>query len=440
MSVFQLIWGWSRRHAYGVLALCFFAIGFFIWISLNPQMFRAEDSIQSLYFADNISIAHEMLIKEFNAKNRGRIQVVPINLPFEKFSTNERKELLTRTLRSKSSKIDIFSVDPIWVPRFAKWASPLDDYFDASELAHVLEHALSSCHYQGRLVGIPLYIDIGILFYRRDLLSKLPDAAKWEEKLHLSLTWDEFISLGMRTRKLTAHFYLFPADAYEGLMCSFIENLLSVDGASAGQDSLIVDTQAAHQALQLMVDLVHRYHLTPVKVCDFKEMDLYPFALAQNAMFFRGWPGNLKQFRNAYQEIVDSIGVAAIPHFRGGRRTAILGGWNLMISKFSERKNEAIEFIKFLSTETSQKTLYQVMGYLPTNTLVYEDSAFYRENPEIQYLRQLLDYGVNRPAIVNYTQISDILTYYLNAAIKNEMNVEDALKMAQRRIRSLGNQ
>jgi multiple sugar transport system substrate-binding protein len=31
--------------------------------------------------------------------------------PFQKFSTNERKELLTRSLRSKSDRIDIFSVD-----------------------------------------------------------------------------------------------------------------------------------------------------------------------------------------------------------------------------------------------------------------------------------------------------------------------------------------
>lgn len=79
-----------------------------------------------IYFADNISIAHEALIKRFNETYRGEIEVIPVNLPFSKFSTNERKELLARSLRSKSDLIDVFAVDLIWVPRFAKWCEPLD--------------------------------------------------------------------------------------------------------------------------------------------------------------------------------------------------------------------------------------------------------------------------------------------------------------------------
>src|SRR5512140_3173445 len=74
-----------------------------------------------VYFADNISKAHRVIIAEFNKRHAGSIEVVPVDLPFDKFSTNERKELLARSLRSKSDKIDIFAVDLIWVPRFARW-------------------------------------------------------------------------------------------------------------------------------------------------------------------------------------------------------------------------------------------------------------------------------------------------------------------------------
>ncbi len=59
---------------------------------------------------------------------KGKIKVEAINLPFIKFSTNERKELLTRSLRSKSDKLDVFTIDLIWSSRFAKWAEPLDKY------------------------------------------------------------------------------------------------------------------------------------------------------------------------------------------------------------------------------------------------------------------------------------------------------------------------
>ncbi len=82
-----------------------------------------------IYFADNISAAHQKVINRFNETYHGRFEVVPVNLPFTKFSTNERKQLLTRALRSKSSRLDIFAVDVVWVPRFVKWAEPLAKYF-----------------------------------------------------------------------------------------------------------------------------------------------------------------------------------------------------------------------------------------------------------------------------------------------------------------------
>jgi hypothetical protein len=41
----------------------------------------------------------------------------------------ERKQLLTRALRSKSTCLDIFAVDLGRVPRFVKWAEPLAKYF-----------------------------------------------------------------------------------------------------------------------------------------------------------------------------------------------------------------------------------------------------------------------------------------------------------------------
>lgn len=81
--------------------------------------------VTQIFFADNISNAHRKLIERFNEEFKGQIEVIPIDLPFSKFSTNERKELLARSLRSKSERIDVFAVDLIWVPRFARWGQPV---------------------------------------------------------------------------------------------------------------------------------------------------------------------------------------------------------------------------------------------------------------------------------------------------------------------------
>ncbi|MCL5020807.1 MAG: extracellular solute-binding protein, partial [Bacteroidetes bacterium] len=123
-------------------------------------------------FADNISLAHQKVIDLFNKEHMGRIKVVPVNLPFSKFSTDDRKELLARYFRSKSDRIDVFSVDQIWVPRFARWCVPLDKYIPNDQIGLLTKYATQSCYLKGDLVAAPLYLDIALMFYRKDLLQK----------------------------------------------------------------------------------------------------------------------------------------------------------------------------------------------------------------------------------------------------------------------------
>ena len=104
----------------GFLVVVIIALVFF-WFTPADINLKSDNHITEIYFADNISIAHQALIDRFNLEYKNKIKVIPINLPFTKFSTNERNELLARTLRSNSSRIDVFSVDLIWVPRFAIW-------------------------------------------------------------------------------------------------------------------------------------------------------------------------------------------------------------------------------------------------------------------------------------------------------------------------------
>ena len=97
-----------------------------------------------IYYVDNISNSHQKLVDNFNQNNKGEIEVVPIDIPFYKFSTNERKELLIRALRGKSERLDIFAADIIWVSRFAKWTENLDNYFSQEEKSRLTERALAT--------------------------------------------------------------------------------------------------------------------------------------------------------------------------------------------------------------------------------------------------------------------------------------------------------
>jgi len=424
-----------------LLGTIIFAIVFVTFLLILPTgIDNNEEAITKVYYADNISFAHELLIDRFNEKNKGEIKVIPVNLPFTKFSTNERKELLARMLRSKSDRIDIFTVDLIWVPRFAKWCQPLDQYISYEFRDQIINPALVSCYYDTHLVAIPLYIDIAMMYYRRDILQQLPEAADIEKRLKDSVTWEEFITLKQRFQRhqINNPFYIFPANNYEGLICGFYESLAGQTQSFFSGDSVQLNTPQARKSLQLLVDLVNKDNITPRAVVKFDEVQGYLYALKNDAIFMRGWPGFPKQYRFLIEDTskFQYFSKAALPHFKDGKPVFVLGGWNFMISKFSKKTDAANQFIKFCLQKENQQLLFENGDYIPINKSVYTDSLFLLKHPHLLYYYELLKKGVHRPYHKDYTKISDVISYYVHLAIKKEISVGDALDRATKLINS----
>ncbi len=407
----------------------------FLSIDLDKTAVPVEKKV---YFADNISKAHLKVIEKFNERYKGLIRVVPINLPFEKFSTNERKELFARYFRSKSDRIDIFAVDQIWVPRFAKMGINLEKYIDPELKGELLPQALKSCSYHDSLVALPLYIDISLMYYRNDLLKKYPNYQEIIKKLNNSITWEDFIYLNKEGGNSTNPFFIFQADSYEGLLCIYTEMVEGQKGNFMDGDKINLNTPEAERSLRLLVDLVNKYEVSPPEVTLFKENQSYDYFLKKNGIFLRGWPGLRDNYQNIpeYKNILDEIKMVPNPHFDGFRPVSVYGGWNLMISKFSTKIPEAVRFLKFVESEEAQKIMFGDGGYLPVNKKVYSDSLYLLAHPNLNFYKSMLQRGIYRPFTERYTNISDILSFYLNRAIRKEISVKDALKKASEKINS----
>jgi multiple sugar transport system substrate-binding protein len=398
------------------------------------------DGIVRVYYADNISGAHQRVIDQFNALHRGRIEVVPVSLPFEKFSTNERKELLARSLRNKSDRLDIFSVDHIWVPRFSRWCEPLDSSIDARERGKILPQAEASCTFDGRLMAIPMYIDVGLLYYRKDLVHRLRPQAEFDARLRASLTWTEFRALGREARHGGGQFYFFQANDYEGLTCNFFELIAGQDDQFFTRRPLDFERPEPRRALTMLVEFVQEDGISPPAVSEFDEIQSYTQMLDHDGLFVRGWPNFLESYRLTYpdQQKLALVERAPLPHFEGKKPVTVFGGWNLMISRYSSRKKEAIELARFFQRVDMQKIMFEVGGYIPTNLDVYSDTAYISRNPVLAYYAGLVASGFHRPALVEYTKMSDIVSKAVHRAVKGEIGVEQALHEASVEIRAAG--
>ncbi|MCX6122045.1 MAG: extracellular solute-binding protein [Ignavibacteriales bacterium] len=409
------------------------------WYPTLLDFFKVGEKNQpvKLYYADNISPSHQFAIDEFNRLYKGKIEVIPVNLPFSKFSTNERKEMLTRSLRSKSEKLDIFAVDLIWVPRFAKWCEPLDSYFSAEEKARLLSNAMRSCVFEGTLVAMPMYLDVGLMYYRWDIIRRLPDAAVIEKRLQESITWEEMAHLRKRLGYMNKPFFLFSAKDFEGLVCTFLELAVGYDPGFLKANTFPTLSLPAKKSLQMMVDFV-KNGTTPLEVADFDEFLCNTYMLDHDAVFVHSWPDFVQNFRTSYRDTAKLryIAKAPLPHFEGRPSTSVIGGWNLMVSKSSTKKAEAAEFIRFFQSEPIQRMIFERTGYLPAINSIYEDSVFLRNHKELIFLHRLLRRGFYRPALVEYTKFSDIISHFANLAIKQEISVDEALARTDELIRS----
>ncbi len=408
----------------------------FIYLPFQVNLFPESD-VKKLYYVDNISDAHLKIINKFNRKYTDQIEIVPVNLPFHYFTTNDRKEILTRSLRSRSDGVDIFAVDLIWIPRFAKWGYVMDNRFDARTLTEVNAMAINACYHNESLVAFPMFLDVGVLYYRKDLIQALPDGNAIEQRIQNSLTWDEFISLGKRFKSTKKPYYIFTGSDFEGMICCFHELLSNRESENIFSDNNInLKTEPAKKALQLLVDLIHSYNFSPFDVTRFDEYNSYLYANNNNAVFLRGWIGYHKQYKGFLSDTsnISNMEIAPLPHFQGNNTSGVFGGWSLMISKFSNRKEEALKFISFMFEKENQEILYEEGGYLPINTDVYNDTSFIKKHKELSQIQTLLSWGKHRPFLDNYTRQSEIMSRYFHKALKKEISVEDALTSASAQI------
>jgi multiple sugar transport system substrate-binding protein len=120
--------------------------------------------------------------------------------------------------------MDVFFMDVIWPAEFAAagWAVPLNRFFPASEQREFLEAPILTNTYRGRIYGVPVFVDAGMLYYRKDLLEKYAFSAP--------RTWAELVRQAkvIVANEKDPHLAGFSGQfkQCEGLICNMLEYVL----------------------------------------------------------------------------------------------------------------------------------------------------------------------------------------------------------------------
>lgn len=330
-------------------------------------------------------------------------------------------DLLTQKLKNRSKDADVFFMDVIWPPEFASagWAMPLDDLFSSAEREKFLQGPMAADTYRGKIYGIPLFIDTGMFYYRKDLLEKygFQPPRTWPDMVDQA----QKIVTGERKKGTEIAGYSGQFKQYEGLVCNMMEFILNNGGhiinPETGKSSLA--EKPAVEAVRFVRDKIVG-HIAPEGVLTYQEPESLDLFVQGNAVFHRNWPYAWEVSNNPQKsKIAGKVGVTTLPAFPGGESHAALGGWQLGISSFSEKKEAAWKFIQFVSGDAIQKLIAVKAGKAPTRIAVYNDPDVLKVSPQFADMKKVFMTAYPRPRTPLYPAVSNVMQRYFSKAISD---------------------
>ncbi len=384
----------------------------------------AEQVTLTYYYDAAFADSTKKVVADFEAANPN-IKITLVDLPAE---SDKKLQTISTVLQAQDSSMDVFEMDTTWPLTFvsAGWTEPVDDIFSADELKTFFNGPIEANTYDGKLYSVPLYMDAGILLYRKDLLDKYG--------YQPPKTWDELAQISkdiMSKEPEITNGFSSGWKQYEALTCAAMEFVWGYGGNVLDDGGkVVIDSPETIKGLQRMQDLILVDKITDPGITGYKwSASRVPF-YSGNTLFIRDWPTAVAGANDAEtSKVAGKVAICPIP---GGKDAATnyntMGGWSVGISSFSKNKDAAKIFLKYLSNVESQKTRALLMGLMPVSPSVYDDAEVLAKFPHFTTLKAVAKMSKARPKTAYYAELSAVLQQGFAAVLANTATPEKAVQ------------
>jgi trehalose/maltose transport system substrate-binding protein len=369
------------------------------------------------------SDARQQELQQFTRETGIRVSLLP-----SPDSGRQRLAMWKELLETGASGPDVYGIDVIWPGILNEYFIDLKPYF-ANEIPLEFPEIAASYTLNKKLVAMPYRADIGLLFYRTDLLREYGYRAP-------PRTWDELESMAARIQageraKGNKQFwgFVWQGAADEGLTCNALEWQASEGGGRIIEEdhTISVNNPRAIRAWRRAAHWVGS--ISPPGVVGYREWDSLNVWVAGDAAFMRHWPSAYSDSQATESPIRNKFDIALLPGGKAGR-VGTLGGWGFAVSRSSAHPREALEMIRYLTRGDVQVKRSRVLSQPPTLPGLYILPEVLRPNPRFALLRQAFQTGiVSRPSDVagkKYQDVSDAYTQAVHSVLTGEKGAPEA--------------
>src|SRR5688572_15065065 len=179
---------------------------------------------------------------------------VDVELRVTPDAADQRHQLYVQWLNARAPDPDVLQLDVIWTAEFAGagWILALDRF--APDVDDFVPAAIAASRWRGGLYAVPWFVDLGLLYWRTDLLAAPPQ----------SISELRDVARRLQQSGKTRFGLVWQGARYEGLITVFLEHLRAFGGGILDdQGGVIVDQPAAVRALTFMCEAVGRQGFVP---------------------------------------------------------------------------------------------------------------------------------------------------------------------------------
>jgi len=374
-------------------------------------------------------------INRFNDANKNKIRVEYVELP--PVATDQYTKFVD-TFKAKSSDLDVVQIDVTWPAQFAipGWLAPIDKYITADYLKQFWPSAVEVAKVNGKQYGIQRYMDIGMLYYRTDLVQKYgggtPPATRADMEAMAQKILDGEKNSGIQ------YGYLFEGKKIEAVVDEWLEFLWGNGGDIGEPGKLKVNSDKGIEALNYMHDLIYKMKLSPEGTNTYAPNDALALFQDGKAPFMRNWTYAYALLNDpSKSKVAGKVGVAPTLATPGNQGHGCTGGWVLAISNFSKNKDAAWKFIDYMLSKETQKSMSMNANLISSRPDVVNDPEVQAKVAYFKQLGTILNTGKNRPKLQNYNQFTTPLQAALNSVLSNQGSAQDQLNAVQEQVGTL---
>ena len=408
-----MIHGWAlKRAGLGLIALALSG-----WLALAAWAVEAPEPVTVLMPAPYADATAD-LVTAFN-RSHPEIRLQVIRGPLD---TEAVSDLAISSLLLGNSPYDLLLMDVTWTPKYAAagWLEPLEGWLGGDALDDLAPGAELGNAWAGHLWRYPFVADMGLLYWRTDLMEAPPRSP------------DELVAMSrqLQSNGQVAWGYVWEGKQYEGLSCVFVELLEGFGGSWLQNDQPQLSSPAAVAAARWLRQLVEE-GITPASVVTMAEPEALQIFEAGDAALMRNWPYAWAELNRPDAPLRGKVGITTMVSEPGQAHAATQGSWGFSLLNTSAHKAAAVEVLRMLTGPEAQSQLFERWGYTPTRLSVFHNPNLKAANPLLQELEEALSASVLRPVSPVYAQLSDLLYRELNSVVSGSLQTEPAMEALQ---------